>query len=102
MSALLMLPNGIVEVKQGDRHGRLPAGPDVLKDQDAIGPYAHIRMTSDEGGSYSIHMGIDPTQPVNTFARLTIDGLSGIHMVCFGPVYFTGLDDDTIKELIRG
>lgn len=95
MTTLLLWPSG--ELRQ-----RADLDPvDMLRDAGVEGQIVAITLEG-EGHNFVVHMCIDPTQPINPFARHAIDMLSGLHLMCFGPVLITGLDDDTITEISRG
>lgn len=98
MTALMLHPQGRVLSLDAVTLGRAES---LLADQGSIGPFVRLTMST-EDTDFEVWMGIDPTQPINVFARQAIDRLSSLHMVCFGPVLLTGLDESVALELRRG
>lgn len=98
VSTILFHPDGRIEPQyevQGDS-----VSADLVR-QGANGPFVRLAFNT-EDISFHVWMGLDLSQPINTFARQAIDGLAALHVMCFGPVLFTDLDEDIVRELSRG
>lgn len=74
----------------------------LLRDYDAEGAVVNLSVTDEFGHMFAVWMAIDPAQPVNTKARQMIVDLSAMHIICFGPVVFSQLSEDTEMELLGG
>lgn len=76
-----------------------PDEEEVLRENDSAGQVVTLNIKDDDGHEFSAWMGVDPTQPVNPTARQAIANLAAIHLLCFGPVLLTGVDEDTAREV---
>lgn len=97
MPALLIDPQGRV----------MPADEEAdeeqtLRDAEAVGQIVNLSITDDMGHMFAVWMAIDPVQPVNSKARSVISSLAALHMMCFGPVLITQIDEDLALEITGG
>lgn len=71
----------------------------LLREHGSEGQIVTLNIKDDDH-TFSMWMGIEPSQPTNTTARHAIVNLCALHLMCFGPVLLTGLDDDTAREVV--
>lgn len=95
MTALLILPQGSKAYPDEEQDEET-----TLREVGAEGQIVNLHITDDEGNDFGVWMGIDPAMPVNSAARLAVAQLSAVHIMCFGPVLITQLDEDLASELI--
>lgn len=97
MSAVLILPEGSVEPVEVEVEEET-----LLREAGADGQVVNLNITDDLGHSFTAWMAIDPAQPINSKARSVIANLSALHMMCFGPILITQIDDDLVTEIVGG
>lgn len=96
MHAVLIEPTGAKKTYEWDGEDE----EETLREAGVEGQIVNLHVTDDEGGDIMVWMGIDPAMPVNSAARLAVAQLSAVHVMCFGPVLITQLDEDLATELI--
>jgi hypothetical protein len=97
MPAVLIEPDG----RSSRLTGFTVAAEPTLREHGAEGDVVCVNL-KDEVTDFSAWMGVDPAMPVNPTARQAIVNLTGLHLLCFGPVLITGLDEDTATEIAGG
>lgn len=97
MTALLLLPNGhrsTVDYKAGG------SAEEVLRSLGCV-TITCLRLALDDQQVGEVWM--DVTDPlVNRHAGTAVLNLTGVHIVCVGPVIIDGIDDDMLGELAHG